>query len=129
MFSTKEANKNSKSYLVKEIAFSPDSTKFTVCQKDCIIFIYNIGINWGNKKVIYNKFEQNFPVTVMIWPNKKASELFFDVAEGKVKRAVLKIIRFMLYIQLDLLLLLWVIITIMLSFYLHIWIIVFFVII
>ena len=26
----------------------------------------------------------------MIWPNKKTSELFFDMAEGKVKRAVLK---------------------------------------
>ena len=82
MFSTKAKNKNSKSYLVKEIAFSPDSTKFTVCQKDCIIFIYNIGINWGNKKVICNKFEQNFPVTAMIQPNKKTSELFFDEAEG-----------------------------------------------
>ena len=26
----------------------------------------------------------------MIWPNKKTSEVFCDVAEGKVKRAVLK---------------------------------------
>ena len=90
MFSTKAANKNSKSYIVKEIAFSPDSTKLAVCQTDCIIFIYNLGINWGDKKVICNKFEQNFPVTAMIWPNKKTSELFFGVADGKVKRAVLK---------------------------------------
>ena len=66
MFSTKAANKNSKSYIVKEIAFSPDSTKLAVCQTDCIIFIYNLGINWGDKKAICYKFEQNFPVTAMI---------------------------------------------------------------
>ena len=57
MFSTKAANKNSKSYIVKEIAFSPDSTKLAVCQTDCIIFVYNLGRNWGDKKVICNKFE------------------------------------------------------------------------
>ena len=90
MFSTKPANKNSKSYIVKEIAFSPDSTKLAVCQTDCIIFVYNLGRNWGDKKVICNKFEQNFPVTTMIWPNKKVNELFFGVADGKIKRAILK---------------------------------------
>ena len=72
MFQTKPANKNSKSYVVKEICFSPDSTKLAVSQSDCIIFIYNLGSNWGDKKVICNKFEQNFPVTAMIWPNKKS---------------------------------------------------------
>ena len=90
MFSTKAANKNSKSYIVKEIAFSPDSTKLAVCQTDCIIFVYNLGRNWGDKKVICNKFEQNFPVTAMIWPNKKVNELYFGVADGKVKKAILK---------------------------------------
>lgn len=90
MFSTKAANKNSKSYIVKEIAFSPDSTKLAVCQTDCIIFVYNLGRNWGDKKVICNKFEQNFPVTAMIWPNKKVNELFFGVADGKIKKAILK---------------------------------------
>ena len=90
VFSTKAANKNSKSYIVKEIAFSPDSTKLAVCQTDCIIFIYNLGRNWGDKKVICNKFEQNFPVTAMIWPNKKVNELFFGVADGKIKKAILK---------------------------------------
>jgi intraflagellar transport protein 172 len=90
MFSTKAANKNSKSYIVKEIAFSPDSTKLAVCQTDCIIFVYNLGRNWGDKKVICNKFEQNFPVTSMIWPNKKVNELFFGVADGKIKKAILK---------------------------------------
>ena len=90
MFQTKPANKNSKSYIVKEIAFSPDSTKLAVCQSDCIIFVYNLGRTWGDKKVICNKFEQNFPVTAMIWPNKKTNELFFGVADGKVKKAILK---------------------------------------
>ena len=90
MFQTKPANKNSKSYVVKEICFSPDSTKLAVSQSDCIIFIYNLGSNWGDKKVICNKFEQNFPVTAMIWPNKKSQEIFFGIADGKIKKGILR---------------------------------------
>ena len=90
MFQTKPANKNSKYYVVKEIAFSPDSTKLAVSQSDCIIFVYNLGRNWGDRKVICNKFEQNSSITSMIWPNKKNHELFFGIADGKVKRALLK---------------------------------------
>ena len=90
MFQTKPANKNSKSYVVKEICFSPDSTKLAVSQSDCIIFVYNLGPNWGDKKVICNKFEQNFPVTAMIWPNKKSQEIFFGIADGKIKKGILR---------------------------------------
>ena len=90
MFQTKSANKNSKSYVVKEICFSPDSTKLAVSQSDCIIFVYNLGPNWGDKKVICNKFEQNFPVTAMIWPNKKSQEIYFGIADGKIKKGILR---------------------------------------
>lgn len=90
MFQTKPANKNSKSYIVKDIAFSPDSTKLAISQSDCIIFVYSFGQHWGDKKVICNKFEQNFPVTAMVWPNKMNNELFFGTADGKVKKALLK---------------------------------------
>lgn len=58
-FSTKpfdpEAGK--KSYVVTGIAFSPDSTKLAVAQSDCIVYVYKIGENWGEKKV--NEFVQN----------------------------------------------------------------------
>ena len=90
MFQTKPANKNSKSYVVKEICFSPDSTKLAVSQSDCIIFVYNLGANWGDKKVICNKFEQNSPVTAMIWPHKKSQEIFFGIADGKIKKGMLR---------------------------------------
>lgn len=90
MFQTKAANKSKISYLVRDISFSPDSTKLAVSQSDCIIFIYNLGHNWGDKKIICNKFEQNSPVTTMVWPNNKTHELFFGIGDGKVKMAMLK---------------------------------------
>ena len=90
MFQTKPASRNSRSYIVKEIAFSPDSTKLAVSQTDCIIFVYNFGHNWGDKKIICNKFEQNSAVTAMVWPNKKSHELFFGIADGKIKMGMLR---------------------------------------
>lgn len=35
-----------KSYIVKGLAFSPDSTKIAVGQTDNIIFVYKIGEEW-----------------------------------------------------------------------------------
>ena len=35
-----------KSYMVKGIAFSPDSTKIAIGQTDNIIFVYKIGEDW-----------------------------------------------------------------------------------
>lgn len=35
-----------KSYVIKGIAFSPDSTKIAVGQTDCIIYVYKIGEQW-----------------------------------------------------------------------------------
>ena len=35
-----------KSYMVKGIAFSPDSSKIAVGQTDNIIFVYKIGDEW-----------------------------------------------------------------------------------
>ncbi len=52
--------------------------------------MYNLGHYWGDKKVICNKFEQNSSITAMIWPNKKSHEIFFGIADGKVKMGMLK---------------------------------------
>ncbi len=76
--------------MVREIAFSPDSTKLAVSQSDNIVFVYNLGSKWGDKKTICNKFEQNTQVTTMIWPLNKSNELYFGVAEGKIKAGILK---------------------------------------
>lgn len=35
-----------KAYVVKSMAFSPDSTKIAVAQTDNIIFVYKIGEEW-----------------------------------------------------------------------------------
>lgn len=46
-FSTKPAEKGPKSYIVRDLCFSPDSTRLAVAQSDCIVFIYKLGLEWG----------------------------------------------------------------------------------
>lgn len=47
-FSTKpiDSKYGKKSYIVKAIAFSPDSSRIAVGQTDNIIFVYKIGDDW-----------------------------------------------------------------------------------
>uniref|UniRef100_A0AAQ5YZD1 Intraflagellar transport 172 n=1 Tax=Amphiprion ocellaris TaxID=80972 RepID=A0AAQ5YZD1_AMPOC len=59
-FSTKplDSKYGKQSYVVNDMAFSPDSTKIAIGQSDNIIFVYRIGEDWGDKKAICNKFVQ-----------------------------------------------------------------------
>ena len=52
-FSTKPADPEAgkRSYVIKGIAFSTDSTKIAVGQSDCMVYVYRIGEKWGEKKV------------------------------------------------------------------------------
>jgi intraflagellar transport protein 172 len=50
------------------MAFSPDSTKLAIAQSDNIVFVYKLGLDWGDKKSICNKFAQSSPITCLIWP-------------------------------------------------------------
>uniref|UniRef100_A0A8C5M8P1 Intraflagellar transport 172 n=1 Tax=Leptobrachium leishanense TaxID=445787 RepID=A0A8C5M8P1_9ANUR len=86
-FSTKPADAKfgKKSYMVKGMAFSPDSTKIAIGQTDNIIYVYKIGEDWGDKKVICNKFIQMSAVTCLVWPIENA--IVFGLAEGKVRLA------------------------------------------
>ncbi|XP_053107178.1 intraflagellar transport protein 172 homolog isoform X2 [Hemicordylus capensis] len=86
-FSTKPADPKygRKSYVVKGMAFSPDSTKIAVGQTDNIIFVYKIGEEWGDKKVICNKFIQTSAVTCLLWPEENT--IVFGLVEGKVRLA------------------------------------------
>ncbi|XP_059516265.1 intraflagellar transport protein 172 homolog [Myotis daubentonii] len=86
-FSTKPADMKygRKSYMVKGMAFSPDSTKIAVGQTDNIIYVYKIGEDWGDKKVICNKFIQTSAVTCLQWPME--NNIAFGLAEGKVRLA------------------------------------------
>ncbi|XP_062822761.1 intraflagellar transport protein 172 homolog isoform X1 [Anolis carolinensis] len=86
-FSTKPADPKygRKSYVVKGMAFSPDSTKIAIGQTDNIIFVYKIGEEWGDKKVICNKFIQTSAVTCLLWPEENT--IVFGLVEGKVRLA------------------------------------------
>lgn len=83
-FKTKAADSNStQPYIVRCMAFSPDSTKLAIAQSDDIVFIYRLGLDWGEKKSICNKFQQSTSVTSMIWPSGRDNELVFGLADGK----------------------------------------------
>ncbi|MGH0145775.1 UNVERIFIED_CONTAM: hypothetical protein FKN15_006901 [Acipenser sinensis] len=89
-FSTKPADSKygKKSYGVKTMAFSPDSTKIAIGQTDNVIYVYKIGEEWGDKKVICNKFVQTSAVICLLWPAENA--IVFGLAEGKVRLANIK---------------------------------------
>uniref|UniRef100_A0A8C5J9F3 Intraflagellar transport protein 172 homolog n=1 Tax=Junco hyemalis TaxID=40217 RepID=A0A8C5J9F3_JUNHY len=86
-FSTKpaDAKYGRKSYVVKGMAFSPDSTKLAIGQTDNVVYVYRIGEEWGDKKVICNKFIQTSAVTCLLWPAENI--IVFGLAEGKVRLA------------------------------------------
>ena len=86
-FSTKPADSKfgKRSYVVKGLAFSPDSTKLAIAQTDNIVFVYKIGEDFGEKKVICNKFIQTSAVTCIAWPSE--GPIVFGCADGKVRAA------------------------------------------
>lgn len=55
------------SYMIRAIAFSPDSTRLAVAQSDNIVYVYKLGAAWNDKKVICNKFPQTTSLMAMVW--------------------------------------------------------------
>uniref|UniRef100_A0A8P4PXP0 Intraflagellar transport 172 n=1 Tax=Dicentrarchus labrax TaxID=13489 RepID=A0A8P4PXP0_DICLA len=86
-FSTKplDSKYGKQSYVVNDMAFSPDSTKIAIGQSDNIIFVYRIGEDWGDKKAICNKFVQTSAVTCLLWPAEHA--IVYGLVDGKVRLA------------------------------------------
>ena len=85
-FSTRPADpQGSKTYVVRGIAWSPDSSKLAIAQSDNSIFVYKLGHKWGDKKSICNKFQQAVPITCICWPKTRPNELVFGLADGKMK--------------------------------------------
>ncbi|VDN00883.1 unnamed protein product [Thelazia callipaeda] len=82
-FATKpvDAKNGKKSYQVKAMIFSPDSSRIAVGQTDNITYIYRVGEMWNEKKVICNKFLQTSAVTSLLWPNE--DRLIIGLLEGK----------------------------------------------
>ncbi|KAJ3395502.1 hypothetical protein HDU92_005616 [Lobulomyces angularis] len=91
-FSTKPADpqKTSKPYTICGLAFSSDSTKLAIAQTDCVVFVYKLGLEWGEKKSICNKLIQSSEITSMTWPKEQPNALVFGLADGKVRVGNLK---------------------------------------
>mmetsp|Transcript_26109 Transcript_26109/g.57041 ORF Transcript_26109/g.57041 Transcript_26109/m.57041 type:complete len:1764 (+) Transcript_26109:195-5486(+) len=89
-FKTKPADAaNTTNYIVRAMAFSPDSTKLAIAQSDNIVFIYRLGETWTDKKSICNKFLQSTPVTCLVWPRGR-DDVVFGLSDGKIKLGMLK---------------------------------------
>jgi len=52
--------------------------------------VFKVGADWGERKSIVNKLAVSSSVTTMVWPKEKIDELYFGLAEGKIKGATLK---------------------------------------
>uniref|UniRef100_G0U5A8 Intraflagellar transport protein IFT172,putative n=1 Tax=Trypanosoma vivax (strain Y486) TaxID=1055687 RepID=G0U5A8_TRYVY len=92
-FPTKAADgKNGKSFVIRGMMFSPDSSRIAIAQSDGLVAVYRIGVEWGEKKAICSKFPQNCQVTCLCWPStSQGVELVvFGTIEGKVKVGILK---------------------------------------
>lgn len=48
------------------------------------------GLEWGEKKKICNKFGQPCPVTCVVWPSTRPSDVVFGCSDGKVKMGQLR---------------------------------------
>eukprot|EP00906_Rhabdomonas_costata_P036994 RCo051951 len=85
-FPTKAADpKVARVYAIRGLQFSPDSTKLAVAQSDNIVYVYKLGLEWGEKKSICNKLQLSCPVTCLEWPLSRPSEIIFGGADGKVR--------------------------------------------
>ncbi len=72
------------------MAFSPQSDKLAIAQSDNMVFVYKIGLDWGEKKSICNKFQHSSSISCLVWPQKRTNEIVYGLAEGKVKIGQMK---------------------------------------
>lgn len=58
-----------------------------MAQSDGGLFVYKLGLDWGEKKTICNKFilaATSIRITVLIWPRTLQNHLIFAGTDGKV---------------------------------------------
>ena len=84
-FPTKGMEKGFKDYFVKQMAFNPSSDKLAVAQSDNSVFVYKIGLEWGEKKSICNKFQHGTPTLCLVWPSQSPSEIIYGLYDGSVR--------------------------------------------
>ena len=84
------------------MAFSPSGDRIAIAQSDNIVFIYKIGTEWGDKKSISNKFQHSCPVTCLVWPTTRPSEVIYGMLM-KLRMCFIYVIIRYLYTQVFLL--------------------------
>ena len=89
-FPVKSADPKTKSFTIVALAWSPDSTRLAIAQSDSVVFVYKLGLEWGEKKSICNKFIQSSEVTCLSWPLEQPNALIFGLVDGKVRIGNLK---------------------------------------
>ncbi len=72
------------------MAFSPLADRLAIAQSDCIVFVYKLGSEWGDKKSISNKFQHSSPVNCLVWPVQRPYDVIYGLAEGKIKIGQMK---------------------------------------
>ena len=55
------------------------------------MFVYKIGLDWGEKKAICNKFPVPASVTCMTWPREYQNDVVFGLADGKIRAGIFNI--------------------------------------
>lgn len=86
-FKTKPCTSSSKDpYTIKDLAFSPDSTKLAIAQSDNIIFIYKIGLDWEKKKTICNKFMLTHPPQCIYWSSRSTEDIYIGTKDGRIQK-------------------------------------------
>lgn len=86
----KSIDKVSKNFVIRDLAFSSDATLLAIAHSDKMIFVVKIGAEWGEKKSIVNKFTASSSVTCMTWPSSRPHEIYYGLADGKIKVGFLK---------------------------------------
>ncbi|KAF8563376.1 Intraflagellar transport protein [Paragonimus westermani] len=74
-----------RNFVVKSMVFSHDSIKLAIAQSDNMVFVYRLGEDWDEKKVICNKFPQQSAAIHVLWP--PGQPIICGLADGKVRAA------------------------------------------
>lgn len=54
------------------------------------VYVYKLGLEWGEKKSICNKFIYHIPLVNLIWPSSQPNLLVYAAADGKLFLGYLK---------------------------------------
>jgi intraflagellar transport protein 172 len=83
--------------IVTSCCWSPDSDKIAVAMSDNVISVYQLGVEWGEKRSIWKQFPQTTPISCIIWPANQPNTFVFGLADGKVLHFFLFLVQHLFY--------------------------------